>query len=163
MKYKKERGQYRKIKRLLLRIEEITPYQKTESKCEHFHVPSDPFISSPKINGKIKTAFCIAWLKKTLEIINQKPNSLPFCKVVSLIDENYLWESQIIIFYDKEYYNGFWNRDTVYQTWTPLQNKERSFATERNIIISLNEKGYYETINDGQMKCKSILWFYGDI
>ena len=162
MKYKKERGQFRKMRRLLINIEKIIPYENTERSYEHFHVPSDPFISSPKTSGKIKTTFCKAWLKKTVEIMEQKPESLPFCKVVSCIVENDLWSSQIIIFYDEEYYNNFWKRDTSDQTWVPISTP-KSFASERKIITSLNEKGYFEKINDGETLSTSVIWFYGDI
>ncbi len=45
-------------------------------------------------------------------------------KVVAVIDELYLWNSQIIIFYDEKYYNDFWDRKDSYQTWTPLEFEE---------------------------------------
>lgn len=164
MKYKKERGQSRKLNKLLSYVEEITPYNNTVKRFEHFHVPPSPFISSPKTSGKNKTAFCKAWLEKTAKIIEQKPKSLPFCKVVALIDEYDLWASQIIVFYDEEYYNSFWERNTSYQTWIPLQSNKRSFLLERNINTTLNEKGYYQIINDEDTGIgKDILWFYGDI
>lgn len=165
MKYKKERGQSRKLKRLLSYIEEIKPYKNTDRIYEHFHVPSSPFISSPKTSGKIKTAFCKAWLKKTAEIIGQKPKSLSFCKVVSVIVENDLWASQIIVFYDENYYNSFWERNSTYQTWIPFQTSGKSFSAERNINTTLNEKGYYEIINDEDTGIvrKGTLWFYGDL
>lgn len=162
MKYKKQRGQRRKIKNLLFNIEQIAPYIDMDGSYEHFHVPSDSFISSSKTCGKIKTTFCKAWLKKTTEIMGQKPKELPFCKVVACIDENYLWESQIIIFYDEEYYNNFWKRNTPDQTWIPI-SVPKSFSSERKIVTSLNEKGYFEKINDGETLITSVLWFYGDV
>ena len=85
MKYKKERGQKRKVKALLNNINQIYPFQNTDCKCEHFYVPSGQFISSPKTRGEIKTAFCKAWLDKTIEIIEQKPCGLSFCRVVAFI------------------------------------------------------------------------------
>ena len=60
MKHKKQRGQNRKITSLLLNINKITPFVDTNCRYEHFHVPCDQFISSPKTSGKIKTAFCRA-------------------------------------------------------------------------------------------------------
>ena len=113
MKYKKQRGQHRKFKALCNNINQICYFQNVDCPYEHFHVPSDPFISSPKTSGKIKTAFCKAWLAKTVEIIEHKPCNLPFCKVVAVIDERNLWNSQIIIFYDENYYDSFWLRDSV--------------------------------------------------
>lgn len=163
MNHKKQRGQRRKIKNLILNIEQITQLPNTNDRYEHFHVPSDPFISSPKTSGKMKTEFCRAWLQKTSEIIEQKPKDMPFCRAVAVIDECDLWESQIIIFYDEDYYNSFWERSSVEQTWLPIDSDTRSLAKERNIKTSLKEKGYIEILSDEDIQRKSILWFYGDI
>lgn len=163
MRCKKQRGQNRKLKVLLNNINQICPFQKTDCQYEHFHIPSSQFISSPKTRGKIKTAFCKAWLDKTTEIIEQKPRDLHFCKVVALIDELDLWKSQIIIFYDKNYYTSFWSRDSIVQTWTPIVKQGMSFVQRRHIESSLKEKGYYETITDVDFAYKTNLWFYGDV
>ena len=160
---KKQRGQHRKIKKLLLNIEQITQFTNINDRYEHFHVPSDQFISSPKTCGKNKTAFCEAWLQKTSEIIEQKPKDISFCKVVAVIDEGNLWESQIIIFYDEDYYNSFWDRSSTGQTWLPIASDARSFAKERNIKTSLKEKGNIEILSDEEKQRKSTLWFYGEI
>ena len=163
MKYKKERGQNRKLKTLIDNMHLFVPFENTDIRYDHFHVPSGPFISSPKTNGKVKTAFCKAWLQKTEEIIQQKPLDLPFCKVVAIIDEGDLWDSQIVIFYDESYYKSFWTRNTTEQTWTILKDPAKSFIKERNIQTQLNEVGYLETISEPDFNKKSILWFYGEI
>ena len=163
MRYKKQRGQKRKLRVLHKNINQICPFQNTDGQYEHFHVPSGQFISSPKTRGKIKTAFCKAWLDKTAEIMDQKPCGLSFCKVVALIDEFDLWESQIIIFYDEDYYNSFWSRDSVAQTWDPIFKEGMSFIQCRHIDSNLKEKGYYETITDRDVTQKTRLWFYGDV
>ena len=163
MKYKKQRGQRRKLNTLLRNIYQIQPFQNTDCQYEHFHVPCSQFISSPKTYGMIKTKFCKAWLAKTAEIMEQKPNHLPFCKVVAVIDEFDLWESQIIIFYDKKYYNSFWSRTSGEQTWKPIEKQSHSFIQERHIESSLKEKGYLEIIDDFECSRKTTLWFYGDV
>ena len=153
MKYKKQRGQRRKLKVLCNNINQIHPFENTDYQYEHFHVPCDQFISSPKTSGKIKTEFCRAWLKKTAEIISEKPVNLNFCKVIAMIDERDLWRSQINIFYDADYYNSFWSRDSAEQKWSGNIKKCRSFLKE----------GYTEILNDDNQKTKNTLWFYGDI
>ena len=163
MKHKKQRGQNRKITSLLLNINKITPFVDTNCRYEHFHVPCDQFISSPKTSGKIKTAFCRAWLSKTSEIIEKKPKDIPFCKVVAAINASDLWESQIIVFYDEDYYNVFWKRTSAEQTWMPIDRDFISFAKSRNIKTTLDEKGYIELVTDGNEQRKSVLWFYGEL
>ena len=163
MKYKKQRGQKRRLKTVLNSINQIHPFQNIDYKCEHFHVPCGRFISSPKTSGKIKTALIKVWLAKTAEILKKKPESISFCKVVSVIDEFDLWNSQIIIFYDENYYDSFWIRNSIEQTWTSIVEQGLSFIKERHIESNLKEKGYFETITDTDFTRKTTLWFYGDI
>ena len=163
MRYAKERGQSRKIKSLCRNINKIIPYADVNAAFENFLVPSGQFISSPKTSGRVKTEFCRAWLARTAEIIAQKPKNLPFCKVAAVLCAEDLWKSQIIIFYDEEYYKNFWNRNTAEQAWLPVSDAAKSFAKERNIKTPLKEKGYAEIISEGDTQIKSALWFYGDI
>ena len=163
MKYKKQRGQKRKLTALIRNIYQIKPFENTNCQYEHFHVPCSQFISSPKTYGRIKTQFCKAWLDKTAEIMEQKPDCLSFCKVVSVIDEFDLWKSQIIIFYDKKYYNSFWSRTSGEQIWKPIESQGKSFIQERHIESNLKEKGYYEIISDFEYSHRTALWFYGDV
>ena len=111
----------------------------------------------------IKTKFCKAWLAKTAEIMEQKPNHLPFCKVVAVIDEFNLWNSQIIVFYDRNYYESFWKRTSGVQIWQPIDMQGKSFTQQRNISSRLNEKCYLEIISDADYSHKTRLWFYGDV
>ena len=144
----KSRGHQRKFKRLLRWMDKIDPFKNandlpfkdTEDSYEHFHVPCGPWLSKPKTSGKIKTAFC---------------------KVVAAITYPDVRESQIIIFYDEEYYNSFWDRKGPYQIWTRVDDK-RSFAKERGIMTKLPEIGYIEELNDEDYYTKSNIWFYGE-
>ncbi len=160
MAEKKQRGQKRKLKALLKNISNITPFMKTSARYEHFHAPCSPFISSPKTSGKVKTAFCRAWLKKAEEITKNVPKELSFCKVVAFIDERDLWCSQIIIFYDPTYFEEFWKRDHIKQRWIPMDNQTYSFIKARGISTPLKEEGYTKTILDNGILKKSSLWFY---
>lgn len=165
----KSRGQQRKFKRLLSWMDKIDPFKNandlpfkdTEDSYEHFHVPCGPWLSKPKTSGKIKTAFCKEWIEKTEEIIGNKPKDLPFCKVVAAITYPDVRESQIIIFYDEEYYNSFWDRKGPYQIWIPIKN-ENSFSKEREIVTKLPEIGYIEELHDEDYYAKSYIWFYGE-
>lgn len=158
---KKVRGQRKKLNRLLNNIESIVPYKNTDCIYEHFHVPDGPWIESTKTSGKIKTIFAKKWLEKGLQIYNNKPDDLTFCKVVVLVEEPFFWGSQIIIFYDKYYYDNFFDRKGSYQIWTPIE-KGLSFLSQRNIDCPLKEKGYEEVIYDEEI-VRSKLWFYGDV
>ena len=166
MYYGKVRGQKRKLKMLLKNIEKIEPYQKIDevydNRFDHFHVPSNPWIEMPKTSSKIKTTFCEAWIRKTEEILRAKPKDLKFCKVVCCLSIPHLWDSQIIIFYDQEYYDLFWKRRGDYQEWTRIKNG-RSLIKERNIDTDLKEVCVDETITDEGKKFISYIWFYGEV
>lgn len=161
---KKQRGQRRKLDAIRKNMDYFTPFQNLSSAYEHFHVPGSMFLQHPKTAGKVKTDFCREWIRKTEQIMEQKPAGLSFCKVVSVIDIPNLWDSQIIIFYDKEYYDTFFDRRGPEQVWEPLGDDELSFVKERNIETDLLEKGYAETIcEEGGYSGHSVLWFYGDL
>lgn len=163
MDKKKQRGQRRKLKAMFRCIEDFIPFFETDKAYEHFHVPSSPFIESRRTSGAAKTEFCRKWLETTERFMLQKPAELEFCKIVALLSVPSYWSSQIIIFYDKAYYESFWKRKGPEQFWTLTQEK-RSFCKERNIATSFREVCYHEIIVDrenGSFECD--LWFYGDV
>lgn len=160
---KKVRGQKRRVKYLLDNIDKLSPDWNFNEPYDYFHVPGGTFIQANKVSPGIKRLFCKKWLEKTYELIEQKPQTLTFCKVVSLIQFPYLWESQIIIFYDKEYYDDFWTRNNEYQKWERIHEHNLSLLKSKNMTIDLNEQGYKETIIDDNEIITSILWFYGEL
>ena len=121
-------------------------------------VPSSPWIEMPKTYGKVKTAFCRAWISKTEELIKKVPEDTGFCTVVGFIVYPEFWNSQIIIFKDEEYYRNFWDRKGPYQTWTLVN--DRSFAEQRGIRTGLKEVGYEEVLEDEDFRHRSYIWCY---
>ncbi len=159
---KKQRGQKQKLKRLLKCINEFTPFTDTNNTYENFYVPCDrTFINHRKTSGKVKRIFCQKWLDKTAEFIRNKPENIGFCKIIADICPNDLWNSRIIIFYDDEYYNNFWNRNNDYQKWTRINGK--SYAEKSKLKTDLFEQGYLEELNLDDFCLESELWFYGEL
>lgn len=162
MERKKQRGQYRKLRSMFRKIDQFTPFERTDAKYEDFCVPSDMFIEHSRTSGKIKTEFCRKWLKTTERFLAQKPENITFCKVVALLSVPNLWCSQITIFYDEEYWSEFWNRTGPYQYWTQIPD-DISFVQKRNIKISLTEQRYYEKLVDEDYIYEGELWYYGEL
>lgn len=162
MDRKRQRGQHRKLRAMFSYIDKFIPFVQTDLRYEHFHVPSDMFIESNQTSGTIKTEFCRKWLKTTEEFISQKPTDVPFCKVIAFLSVPHYWSSQIIIFYDENYFNSFWNRTGPEQFWIPTE-QGYSFCKERNIATSLQEICYHEKIDDDDGVFEDDLWFYGDL
>lgn len=96
---KKVRGQRHKLRKLLRDIDGLTPFESESNRLyEHFHVPSGTWLNSPSTAGTVKTAFCKAWLEQCQRFIQAKPTNLSFCRVVAVLCEPLLGESQIVIF-----------------------------------------------------------------
>ena len=105
---------------------------------------------------------CKAWLEQCQRFIQAKPTNLSFCRVVAVLCEPLLGESQIVIFYSQEYFETFWKRNYSDQSWLPL-NKGSSFTAKRGITTALTEMGYEETLLVDGKTIKSTLWFYGEL
>ena len=160
----KSRGQKRCFDALCRRIDEFVPFTDTDRKYEHFHVPSDSFINHPRTSSKIKTAFCRKWLETTQKYISEKPANLDLCRVVAAICPENLWDSQIIIFYDREYYEWFFSRDgDADEMWTAIQDSSRSFVKEQGVGTPLPERGYVHGYTDEESHSEDEIWFYGEI
>ena len=160
----KSRGQRRRLDALCRRIDEFVPFSETDRRYEHFHVPCDVFLDHPKTSSKIKTAFCRKWLEITQKFISEKPADFDFCRVVAVIYPDRLWDSQIIIFYDREYYDWFFLRDDIPdEAWTPIRDASRSFANARNIKTPLPERGYTHGYTEDDTYAEDDVWFYGEI
>ena len=160
----KSRGQRRKLNALCRRIDDFVPFSETDRRYEHFHVPCDVFLDHPKTSSKIKTAFCRKWLAVAQRFIAEKPEGLDFCRVVAAIYPRHLWDSQIIIFYDRDYYDWFFTRgDISDETLTPIKGGARSFANERNIKTSLPERRYVHRYTEEGAYAEDKIWFYGEI
>ena len=160
---KKVRGQRHKLRKLLRDIDGLTPFESESNRLyAHFHVPSGTWLNSPSTAGTVKTAFCKAWLEQCQRFIQAKPTNLSFCRVVAVLCEPLLGESQIVIFYSQEYFETFWKRNYSDQSWLPL-NKGSSFTAKRGITTALTEMGYEETLLVDGKTIKSTLWFYGEL
>lgn len=162
MERKKQRGQYRKLRSMFRKIDEFTPFKRTDREFEAFNVPSDMFIEHKHTSGKIKTEFCRKWLKTTELFLAQKPKDIPFCKIAAILSVPNLWCSEIIIFYDESYWSEFFIRTGSEQYWTQIPDNI-SFSKKRNIKTQLSEQGYYEKLIDEVYIYENEIWVYGEL
>ena len=159
---KKQRSQRRKLRRLLENIDRIAPEWDPDRDMEHFHVPSSDFLDQAKVYGQIKTAFCRMWIEKTEQLMKAAPSDR-FCRIAAFIDLKCMHSSQIVIFYDREYYDSFFERDNECQRWSIVT--ARSFAKERGIRTDLREIciNCREYDDDGALVYETAMWCYGDV
>ncbi len=155
---KKQRGQRRKLRALRRRIDCFTPFSADGERYERYLVPGDPFIGHRRTGSKIKTAFCRRWIAATEYLLVRKPVDAPFCKIVGMVVFPDLWRSEIIAFYDEEYYRSFWKRSDAVQSWTKCK---KSLIDCSRIKTDLRELCMEEMLHE--WGARSQLFFYGDI
>ncbi|MCM3654494.1 DUF3916 domain-containing protein [Metabacillus litoralis] len=75
-----------------------------------------------------------------------------------------LFDSQIVVLFDKKDFEGFFDRDTEEQRWIPLLS-DRNIKKEWGLEIpeGLAVKGYKQIINDENYAYEGGLWFIGEL
>lgn len=79
------------------------------------------------------------------------------------IDLPNLWLSQIIVFFEDDYYKNFFKRNTEYQRWI-LLSENRNIEREWGLSIpeNMKVKGYSEKVIDEDYTYNGELWFIGE-
>lgn len=166
MSNKKQRGVRRKTRNMIKRISEETSKFPTDfyNGYWHLHLPtSQGFIDSNRTPIGVKKACVQTLLKQAILLVDKKPNSLEYYRVVVYIDFKELFDSQIIVFAEESYFKQFFNRKNDSQKWIPF-GKERSQPWRINIPQNMNALGFEETIRDEVGKAyKKDIWFIGEL
>ena len=127
MREKKIRGMKRKTNTMIKRIEEHTKmFPSTFYNDEYWNMllpVSQAFIDSCKTPRKVKRLCIQTLLNQANHLINIKPRDTHTYRVVVLISINNLWDSQIIIFKNEDYFHNFFNRDSEFQNGFFFQMK----------------------------------------
>jgi hypothetical protein len=125
---------------------------------------SKGLVDSQNSPSKLRKECIQLLINSAYDLTKTRPDSGKENKIVCLINLPFIWDSQVIVFYDNNYYEDFFDRNSDYQRWSKLN-------TGDSIIDSLNLKcpdnfkvqGYNEEINDGDYKRKGQLWFIGEL
>jgi hypothetical protein len=75
-----------------------------------------------------------------------------------------LFNSQIVIFPDKSWFDGFFERSSKEQKWIPLDSG-RNIIKEWNLVLSsdLKVRGFKEIISDDDINYEDEIWFIGEL
>ena len=154
---KKQRWHKREYRNIIKYINSIEPEYKISDyyNYEVIKVRTNLFFRPMK---KYKKDIILALVKKTEEIVENKPDNFDFCKVVLSFSENNVGFSNIIIFFDNNTYSDFFDRDNSYQKWKKI--KKDSILDSINFKTFLNESCYLEFLYEEDYTFKNILWFY---
>lgn len=165
---KKAKGSYRKSHSIINQIELNTVHfpDNLENKpyC-YIHIPrTEEFMNGEKTPNYILKQITQALVDCTNHLYDIKPKELPFCKVLLVVDFNDILDSQIVIFFDEDYYKSFFIRESDSQRWSILQNECQTINLwSIHIPEHFSVRGYAEQMIDGDYIYNGELWFIGEL
>lgn len=168
MREKKIRGMKRKTNTMIKRIEEHTKtFPSAFYNDEYWYMPlpvSQAFIDSCKTPRKVKRLCIQTLLNQANHLIKIKPIDTHTYRVVVLISIESLWDSQIIIFKNEDYFHNFFNRNSEFQKWIPLLNEFDFWETWGiSICSTVQTLHFQEIIYDEDTIDKKEIWFIGEL
>jgi len=126
-----------------------------------FKLPVDSgLVEGPHASHQLRK-LCAEQLLQTGRALRDSIKGPGFLKVVVSIDDPAWFGSRVSVFQDREYHEGFFNRNDPEQTWVELP-KSRSFLAEWGIQADVTERGLRETIRDedSSFSYDGEIWFF---
>ncbi|WP_242255789.1 DUF3916 domain-containing protein [Bacillus cereus group sp. BfR-BA-01379] len=168
MHEKKVRGMKRKTRTMIQRIEEHTKtFPSAFYYDEYWYMPlpvSQTFIDSCKTPRKVKRLCIQTLLNQAQHLIKIKPSDTHTYRVVVLISIESLWNSQIIVFKNEDYFHNFFNRNSEFQKWIPLSNESDFWKTwEISIWPTAQTLHFQEILYDEDTIDEKEVWFIGEL
>lgn len=164
---KKTRGLRRKCRVLvatLIKLTEEFPEGSSDKEFWHFHIPvKKSFADSKRTPKKARKLLIQTLINRSEYLSTLKPSGNVFCKVVCIICKQELSRSQIIIFFNKEYFNSFFIRNDEEQVWILIETNEFDIKSMYNIPLRFSIKYYLENIYDGDVVWKDELLVIGEL
>jgi hypothetical protein len=159
---KKQRGLTKKYNDLKERINECTKdFPVVDYRYWNLKLPCSRAILESK---KIKKSYLqdlIKYLISRADYLESiKPADISSNIVVCIMPSN-MWRSELIVFFDNDYYNDFFNRTDIFQTWIKLSSS-KEFVNNWNLNVEEHKiVGYSERVlnDDGEYQ-EQELWFY---
>lgn len=136
-------------KKCLTMIETLTaqtnkfPVEYASEEYWHCHLPiSQSFIDSKHTPRSVRKLCMQTMIDRANFLAQHKHHANKNYRVLCLVSLPNLWASEITIFFTQSYFENFFNRNTPWQKWAQLNN--RNIVKEYNLIIPSNfqVKGY---------------------
>jgi len=158
---KKIRGLQRKHIVLKKRISEMCSFFPNEEE-KYWHMPmpcSDLILDYPKVRHKFRLSMVRFLIEQSEHLNSIKPTNR-YVKIVCCLPLDHLWGAQIIVFFNKEYYEAFFNRREEYQKWTEIE-LSKSMKKHWLVFNDLNKfRGFHEEIRNEEVSFEQDIWFY---
>ena len=151
---------------MIRRLQEETalfpePHQGTHYWHLHLPVPH-AFIDSqttPKAVQRLCAQMLIDCAYHLTQIASPSPQTI---RIVAAITLPEMWPSQLIVFFDSDYFDKFFDRNTDHQRWSLL---EKSLIKQWHLSLpdGFSERAYHEERLEEDATYKSTLWFIGQL
>lgn len=168
---KKVRGLKKKCSAMVKAIAEQTNHFPVEYSSEeywHCHLPvAQSFIDSTHTPRSVRKLCIQAMIDRANFLAQHKHQTAINCRVICLVSLPDLWASEIIIFFTQDYFEKFFNRNSPWQKWILLN--DRDITKEYNLIIpnSFQVKGYkhegYDEDNPKFLTYTGEIWAIGEL
>ncbi len=162
----KVRGMKRKCREMIGRIEKGTktfpnPHHKMD--YWHLHLPlSQDFIDSQRTPFSVRR-LCVQTCINRAHHLSLIAPVIRKTRVVVAIFLPQIWQSQIIVFFEEDYFSTFFNRNTAAQRWIPIESTCLSKRWSLVLPSGFSEQGYREERNDADGFYSSEVWFIGQL
>ncbi|MEL6927743.1 MAG: DUF3916 domain-containing protein [Cyanobacteria bacterium J06600_6] len=138
----KRQGKIRGIKRRLQALDrwadsfkDCFPIEHADQKYWNYKIPVfDILVRPPRTTRKIQAHCAQALIKAASNLLEARPLKLSSAKVTVLITYPDMFGSEVCIFFDLDYFDSFFYRQSEYETLTQLDNK-LSLATQLNLKL----------------------------
>jgi hypothetical protein len=165
---KKVRGKRHRTKSmiyLMKKMSEQFPDADLEEGYWHMHLPvAESFIDSSKTPGSIRRTCMQLLVDRCAFLAAHKPVAPYAIRVVALITWPRIWDSELIVYFGEQHWNGYFKRNNFYQKWIPLpQGHTIPGGFHLQLPDSLVVRGYHEILHDEESHYERDLWFIGDL
>jgi hypothetical protein len=108
----------------------------------------DRLVGPPTTTDEIQKHCAEAILRAVKHLLDAKPEKHGHVVVSALITYPEMFGSEICIFFDKDYFDSFFDRTSEWQSLTPIENNELSLSLDFEVPFPLTQKGFIHKTKD---------------
>ena len=141
------------------------PSEYAQEKYWNWKLPVlDRLVGPPTTTNDIQAHCAYAVLRATKHLLEARPEEYNHAVVSALITYPQMFSSEICIFFDKEYFESFYDRNNEWQSLTPIKDQELSKTLNFVVPDRFIQAGYVHRTKDeweGEVTTyKEQLWSY---
>lgn len=125
------------------------PAEYADEKYWNWKLPVlDRLVGPPTTNIEIQTHCAKAIMRATDHLLEARPSECKHAIISALITYPHMFGSEICIFFDTDYFESFFQRNSEWQSLTPLKTKELSKSLKFNLPNGFIQTGYIHKTKD---------------